>query len=277
MSMAPWTLINTTTHGQVTVDQLPCDARLVTLDRLGGAKLRRRFGYAHHTEQRWHDGNDGDLVHVQPDADREPLQVSRTHPMVARWNARPGVAMYLMRSHDNHWRVGIAQLHVDAQSYEFGPARRAHEERAAEQWILDVFATEAEARAVERQTAQQFGITEHCFHRYRARLTMHGAQTGQEPEPHALLARYHRDPLVPFWTPTQRRQLGCRAWMDLAAHDLIPGWMEIPLDCRTAEPKWVGFTMRRTQYDGPMYEVVVPKHRHHVADGVVVRDNTGGN
>lgn len=267
----PWVRVQTKErHAPVRVDQLAEDALLVSYDRLGGARIRRRSGYPHRQLWRWHEG---DLVHLTT-TEGHQVHMTPMQRVIARWSARPGVAVYLMRSHDDHWRIGTAELHMEAQAYDFGPARRAADEGAVEQWLLDVVNTTKAAHIMERAMGREYGITEHCFHRYRARLATNGVQVGQEPNPLGLLRRFGRDVRAPFWRADVQRVFGCRAQMDLRACNLLPGWMEVPTDAGVGLPKWLGFTVQRVPYNGPVHRLVVPKYQHYVADGVVLHDAT---
>jgi hypothetical protein len=250
-------------HAPVRVDALAPGTLVPSFDRDGGAVIRRRVGYAAAVASRKARSL---IVNVQT-VDGHRVAATPGHRMIARWNARSGVAVYMMRSFDDLWRVGTAQLHPDAQGYQFGPARRATDEGARDLWVLDVLGSDREARGVERFVSDEFGITQQCLHRYRR------APDVDTPRPADALRAYGRSVTRPLWRSGERKGRGCRASMDLAASNLLPGWMDVPTDDGSPRPRWLGFTVEPDAYDGALFALTVEKLGHYVADGIIVRDS----
>lgn len=265
MSHPGWVPVSTLDRcAPVRVDRLDPGVRVASFDRDGGALIRRRVGYEVAVESR---PSRSVVVNVQT-VDGHRVAVTPGHRMIARWNARPGVAVYMMRSFDDLWRVGTAQLHPDAQGYQFGPARRATDEGARDLWVLDVLPSDREARRVERLVSEEFGVTQQCFHRHRH------APDSDVPRPADALRAYGRSVTRPLWRSGERKGRGCRASMDLAASNLLPGWMELPVDGGTPRPRWIGFDVEPDAYEGELFALTVEKLGHYLADGIIVRDST---
>lgn len=258
-------IATTERNAPVRLDALGSAATVVSYDKAGGARIRRK-GYLATIES----AERAALLRRITTTDGHRLAADGRQRLLARWSARPGVAVYLMRSVDDLWRVGTADLHPDAQGYDFGPARRATDEGAAAQWILTIEPDEKSARTVERATAVEFGITERCFRRHRALLASGMIDL---PRPVDALRRFRRDPASPFWRAGERSQRGCRAAMTLAASNLLPGWMQVATDDGSGIPRWLGFDVEHERFDGPLFSVAVEKYHHYVADGIVVRDS----
>lgn len=264
MSHPGWVPISTTDrNAPVRVDALDAGASVLSFDRDGGALIRRK-GYDASVESR---GARSIVTRVRT-VDGHRVEVSAGHRMVVRWSARPGVAVYLMRNTADQWRVGTADLHPDAQGYCFGPARRATDEGATALWVLDVYPDVRAAHRVESYVSHTFGVTERCFKRY----AIDGAT--DQPEPFGALREFGRSPSRPLWRAGERKHRGCRASMDLAASNLVPGWMKLPTDDGRGLPRWLGFDVESYAFDGDLYAVTVEKYHHYLADGIIVRDST---
>lgn len=265
--LPPWARVQTMErHAPVRVDQVDPHARLVAFDK-HGHRFRRRFGAVQ--ARRIRRGMRGRLVTVTTTVGHK-ASVPAHRRLLCRWNAQPGWGLYLMRSTDDLWRVGMTVLHPDSNGYEFGPARRATDEHAAALWLLDVFADRRDAGQAEREASSGHGITQRQFKRERFAIKL-GLSDPAKADPAGLLAAYGRDVDHPLWVAGERAQRGCRATMELAATNLVPGWMDVVVDAGVPEPRWLGFTTTARNYNGHVYGIRLDRHAHLAADGLVVR------
>lgn len=268
--------VATVGRGAVDIGALHPADRVVTFDRKGGPAIRRRLGSAARVALADHHG---ELVRISTD-DGHQADVTPCGRMVVRWNARQGWALYLMRR-GGQYRIGTAELHMASQKYGFGPAVRARHERAEAFWLLDVFATERQARTVEHATSGAYGITERPWHRPFGRYRMgqpeldeHHEQAALLADPERLLADYGLDVQLPLREAGMVRQFGCRAILDVRACNLQPGWMDVLTDTGGRTAQWSGFTVEHVAHQGPVFGLMLDTHQHYLAGGIVMRDDT---
>lgn len=298
----PGTLVRTKT-GDVPIEELdPENHSLRYLSRHnakyqngvtdGIGTARRPIGFAVAGRQ-----YSGDLVTMT--AAGNTVEMTPDHRCLVRWDpdrfTTPGAeVVYLMRR-GRWWRVGRCKLST-TQSYGFAPTQRLRAEKADAMWLLHVTEDPLEASMVEATTAARYGLpmttfepsgtvvrssgrvsTDRRGNLYFRRL-FESLEDVMTDRAHALLAAKGLSSAHPFVTARSARlkQIdgrGRRMIMTLAACNLIPGWMEVPVDGGGyGRPVWSQFTVTRRPYDGPVYSLDVERHENYVANGISVHN-----
>lgn len=200
------------------------------------------------------------------------------HRVVARSTARPYWCLYLMQR-GSSFRVGIAR---STYPNGYGLVVRSRAEKADRAWLLNCYATEAEARYAEAWTQAQFGLTGMMFvHSQGGRvwsqqtLDQLHASLDSERGAAACLRAYGRRAEFPIWTKGQRGHAISRKSFVTQACNVVPGFFEM-----RAREGWSPVRVTRHQAVEPVYSLKVQPteggRRLYVADGIVVHNSIYG-
>lgn len=271
-----------TTEGYKTIEQLdPETDRLVCFDRDSGAIVGFKQGYSFDKGQRRYFGH---LIKVC--ADGKEAEGTEDHRWLARFNAtaRHLHCVYLMRQ-GNRFRVGWCNLFSGTKStneFSFHLGIRARLEKADAVWILRITHNHTDSSIWESVIAARYGLPTVPFQQ------VHGARTltqraidttfellGYGLKDNALecLKRHNLRLDRPFWTPGLRTQYGRHGWMRVAACNLIPEVMEIPVHISGRFYKSSEFTIERRVYEGDVYSLGVDKHENYITSGIITHNS----
>jgi DNA helicase-2/ATP-dependent DNA helicase PcrA len=267
-----------TDQGPVAIEALdPAHHRLVSYVK--GELIGRRRGYSFDVAVRQYSGP---MVIVRSGG-RE-TRCTPCHRWNVRWNKaahdRNASVVYLMQR--GQWfRIGWCQLFSAEGAFHLG--LRARIEKADKIWILRAFAARPDAARWESILAARYGIPTATFQPLAGVQWMDeewtaGVFEGVGPElverAHRCLGDHGRMLEYPIW---QKLEPGVRRGRTLIhqvrACNLVPGWMDLPIDQGSRSVVWAPVFVTRHPYEGPVYSLEVKPYETYVADGIATHNS----
>lgn len=252
-------------------------------ERRGKAEKHRNGGYPFAVTERPYRGP---MFAIESPGGR--ARVTPNHKLTAYWTDRAlgAYAVYLMRRGDD-WRIGKAKFWGGGNT--FGPGLRLRKQKGDQLWLLRLCDTPEEAWKYEKTLSWEFGIPtwEFCasgagnLEDIQARLddlwaTVRG---GYEEGVRAALAASGRHPALPLLDRAAGRAAtpvvisGSRRGFTTHAANLMPGYMQLPVDAGGKRPTREGFSVDEDHFEGPVYSLDVAPHEHYINEGLVVHNS----
>lgn len=286
------TMVLTTSHGEVAIENLnEAKHKLVSFSSRSSAVLGRMHGLsfkkATRTKCDWFR-----TIHI---ADKETVCTSN-HKWTVRLKREKlhnYHAVYLQKKGDM-WRVGRTAIYRSTGrngSGQFGPSLRGRQEGADAAWILKLCSSAVEAQTWEQIISCRYGIPTVCFNSNKQfdlptiydNIVMKVAdrslpiplneRVGYCLANHKLLID------SPFW---ERRvsgisqDFGKRIPFCVAASNLIPEIMQIPVPTTGKEFEWMDFSITTQVGTKTVYSLDVERHEHYIADGIITHNSIYG-
>ncbi len=274
-----------TTNGMVDISELDDTRhRLVSFSRSQSMVIGWKDGFAFKKSARPYSGP---IVRVEVDGVPKITQCTPNH----RWTVRMGKeevsrwhAVYLMKKGDM-WRVGRTQLYRSHRKSggSFGPSLRARQEKADAIWVLRLLPSVSDAQMYEQRVSCLYGIPTLCFNapntspEYLVALTkMYSFLPNVHEASINCLADHGRDLDFPIWQRLERginADFGKRMPTIMAACNLLPEVMQLPVPIGGKEFEWRKFKVDRKQFEGVVYSLDVDRHHHYLADGLITHNS----
>ncbi|QEG30352.1 DNA adenine methyltransferase YhdJ [Gemmata obscuriglobus] len=263
---------------QVPIESLQPGDRVVSF---GNAKIYRRGRAVTGITSRRHTGN---LHRVEVGEFR--TRATPEHRFTVRFDpARPKAGLlYLMRRGDR-WRVGVCGMF---NSRGFGVSVRLSQERGDAAWVLGAFATLTEARIAEQVVSCRYGIPTTVWETGRnpgaswaqrdqagidaiyQRLGVDRIRAGVD----RLLRDHGLSAGLPLLAANEPGNFSCRQSRQVAACNLVPGVMQVPVPTAGERFEWRDLTATSFErvHDLEVWSMDVERDKHYVADGIVVHN-----
>lgn len=281
----PGTMVRTPS-GEVPIETLSDGDRVVSYNSYSGQITGMRDGRSIKVASRPYDGN---LYGVKVGDKR--TWTTDTHKFSVRFApaAASAFCTYLMRRGD-WWRVGVTSTY---NARGFGLKHRMRQECADEAWIMSIHDTKLDAVVAEQILSAKYGVpqthweTERGFKvkAYESRTTEMIAMiyagldlSELDDRANQMLVDFGRRRDLPFASKKSRRQkCSRRVTVQVAACNMIPGLMEVPVPY----VQWDGMktfdwmpveAVDRKAYSGPVFSLDVEIDQHYVADGIVTHN-----
>jgi len=271
----PGTLVRTP-HGDVPIENLRDSDRVVSFSRSSSAVVGHKHGLGIRTTSRHYEG---ELFGVTAGTaktwttDGHPWSVKLVPEADKLW------CVYLMRR-GSWWRVGKSKL---LSTWGFGLKHRMFSEGGEEGWILSVHNSNVEATTAEQIVSVKYGIPTTFWREYpNSQRTKEGIAAIYDRLDLNILNNgalralndYHKRLAYPFITHGETRpKYGCRIPLTVAACNLLPGAMAVPIPGDKASFHWEPIRpVDIKSYSGPVYSMDVEKHHHYIADGIVTHN-----
>jgi GT2 family glycosyltransferase len=218
------------------------------------------------------------------DAGTGLVEMTPNHKLTVFWSeeARGQYAVYVMRR-GSRWRVGHTQIGQSNGGRGFGPRLRMNQQGADAVWVLSFHPSREEALYQENLLAWQFGVPTLQFRGGKrglpqARLDQLWGQLDVTEAALQLLGEFGRDPALPLYEsqrPAGRRlqPFGPSRRFEVAAANLMPEFMRLPVDVGRQNPELREFTLDEQHFEGDVYSLDVKPHHHYISDGVVVKNS----
>jgi DNA modification methylase len=268
-----------TRDGEVPIESLTSDDRVVSFSRHNYRIIGVRKGATIHPTKRQYDG---ELLGVV--VGDKVTQCTPMHLWTVRLcDGADGLwCTYLMRK-GAWWRAGKSLL---VSSWGFGLKHRLYTEEGDQAWILGVYDSSLEAIVDEHLIQAKYGIptmtwsdrhhekgcrTLDDVRRVYDRLDLDVMREGA----HRLLHDFGRRPDAPILTATwDHVKVSRRVTTMVRACNLLPRAMVVPVPVgKGLEVKWEKIrAVDRQPFSGPVYSMDVAKYHHYVADGIVTHN-----
>ncbi len=175
--------------------------------------------------------------------------------------------LYLMAKGDR-FRVGITKgRHGTGPGRSTGIMGRLREERGDRAWVLDVFATKAEAEVAEAITSLVWRLPETRFNEDRPSIGKFWASWDPTySDAIGCLEHYGRDIRYPLIGTERRYMLGDR-FTEVRACNLIDG-----MEVRDKSLAFLPISVHRESYSGPVVSLTVGGPATYIADGVITHN-----
>lgn len=206
------------------------------------------------------------------------------HQFTVRFNpdAKKNYCTYLMRK-GNRWRVGHT---VAYDARQFGLKTRMHQEKADEGWLIDTYATRAEAQIAEQMLAVKYGIP--YTHWEVERGMKPGVRTQEQIDwlyenldedemrqgAIRILKDYGRSLRFPLIDESvQHEKFSTRVTTRIHACNLMEDIMMLPVPTEGSAFKWekIG-KVSHEQVNCKVYSLAVEKYEHYVSDGIITHN-----
>jgi DNA modification methylase len=274
--------------GEVPIERLRDGDRVVSFDTYSGALKGLRDGVPVRTTSRQYDG----LIY-SVSAGGRTTRATDNHEFSVRFrpDAKRNYCTYLMRR-GKWWRVGHTRAY-DAR--QFGLKSRFHQEKAEEAWLIECFATRADAQVAEQRLAVEFGIPythwevgrgfaqkNPCARTWsQIRAIYEGLDLDKmRQNAYRLLHEHGRSERFPLIAPGRTsRKLSTRVTCRIEACNLIPELMQVPVprggygcaDGRLFD--WTSIDcVSFSEFSGRVYSLAVEPWKHYIADGIVTHN-----